>query len=252
MSSSQLHRVLREIIATKQNEIEKIRNWDPAPYQGLGLRESLKSRNFSIIAECKHKSPSAGEIRSDYDPVQISKTYESLGASAISVLTDRDYFGGSLEDLKNVSSELKIPILRKDFILDEIQIREARAFGASAILLIVRILTPEQIKKFLKFASFFGMDSLVEVHTSDEAKLALDCGAEIVGINTRDLDTFQIHPNLVEEVSAFLPRNIVKVGESGVRNRFDLDRFRKLVDAALIGTYFMEKQDIRKAWLELF
>ncbi|WP_061249911.1 indole-3-glycerol-phosphate synthase [Leptospira alstonii] len=252
MSSSQLHRVLRDIISTKQNEIKKIVDCDPAPYQGLGLGKSLRNRTFSIIAECKRKSPSAGEIRSDYDPVRIAKTYEDSGASAISVLTDRDYFGGSLEDMKNVSSESNIPVLRKDFILDEIQIREARAFGAAAILLIVRILTPDQIKSFLKSASSFGMDCLVEVHTSDEAKLALDCGAEIIGINTRDLDTFQIHRNLVEEVCAFLPPNIVKVGESGVTNRSDLDAFRKSVDAALIGTYFMEKPDIRKAWLELF
>ncbi|MCH1912389.1 indole-3-glycerol-phosphate synthase [Leptospira noguchii] len=252
MSSFQLHQVLREIISTKQNEIEKIPTWDPPPYHGPGFRDSLKSRKFSIIAECKRKSPSAGELRPDYRPAQIAKTYEELGASAISVLTDRNYFGGSLDDLKDVSSELKIPVLRKDFILDEIQIREARAFGASAILLIVRILTPEQIKFFLKSASSLGMDCLVEVHTSDEAKLALDCGAEIIGINTRDLDTLQIHQNLVEEVSDFLPPNIVKVGESGVKNRSDLDTFRKLVDAALIGTYFMEKQDIRKAWLELF
>nr|WP_000099247.1 indole-3-glycerol-phosphate synthase [Leptospira interrogans] len=252
MSSSQPHRVLREIISTKQNEIKKISAWDPLPHRGLSLRDSLKSRTFSIIAECKRKSPSAGELRADYRPVQIAKTYEELGASAISVRTDQNYFGGSLEDLKDVSSELKIPVLRKDFILDEIQIREARAFGASAILLIVRILTPEQIKSFLKLASSLGMDCLVEVHTSDEAKLALDCGAEIIGINTRDLDTFQIHQNLVEEVSAFLPPNIVKVGESGIKKRSDLDTFRKLVDAALIGTYFMEKQDIRKAWLNLF
>ncbi|XDD49396.1 indole-3-glycerol-phosphate synthase [Leptospira sp. WS92.C1] len=250
--SSTLHRILREIITTKQTEIQEIRNWDPAPYQGLGFRDSLRSRKFSIIAECKRKSPSAGEIRSDYDPVKIAKVYEESGASAISVLTDRNYFGGSLEDLKNVSSNVKIPVLRKDFILDKSQILEARAFGASAILLIVRILTPEQIASFLKTASSLGMDSLVEVHTLQEAKIALDCGAEIIGINTRDLDTFQIHPNLVEEVSSFLQPNVVKVGESGVKKRSDLDTFRKLVDAALIGTYFMEKPDIRKAWLELF
>ncbi|RHX94394.1 indole-3-glycerol phosphate synthase TrpC [Leptospira yasudae] len=252
MSSAQLHRVLREIIATKQNEIKEIGKYDPAPYQGLGLGESLRSRNFSIIAECKRKSPSAGEIRADYDPVKIAKTYEDSGASAVSVLTDRNYFGGSLEDLKNVSSLLRIPVLRKDFILDESQIREGRAFGASAILLIVRILTPDQIKGFLKSAASLGMDCLVEVHTAEEAKIALDCGAEIIGINTRDLDTFQIHPNLVEEVSAFLPPNIIKVGESGVKSRADLDAFRRLVDAALIGTYFMEKPDIHKAWLDLF
>lgn len=252
MSFTQLHRVLREIINTKQNEIKNIQSFEPSPFQGLGLRESLRSRKFSIIAECKKKSPSAGEIRTDYDPVKIASIYEESGASAISVLTDKDYFGGSLDDLKNVSSKVRIPVLRKDFIIDEIQIREARAYGASAILLIVRILTPEQIKAFLRSASSLGMDSLVEVHTSDEAKLALDCGAEIIGINTRDLDTFQIHKNLVEEVSSFLPPNVIKVGESGVKNRSDLDNFRKLVDAALIGTYFMEKSDIRKAWLDLF
>ncbi|TGK31806.1 indole-3-glycerol-phosphate synthase [Leptospira gomenensis] len=252
MSSAQLHRVLREIISTKQNEIKDIQDSDPAPYDGLGLRDSLRSRTFSIIAECKRKSPSAGQIRSDYDALSVAKVYEESGASAISVLTDRQYFGGSLEDLRAVSSNVKIPVLRKDFILDGIQIREARSNGAAAVLLIVRILTPDRIRDFIRTASSLGMDSLVEVHTVDEAKLALDCGAEIVGVNTRDLDTFQIHQDLVEEVAAILPKNIVRVGESGVRSRSDLDRFRKLVDAALIGTYFMEKQDIRKAWLDLF
>ncbi|PKA04804.1 indole-3-glycerol-phosphate synthase, partial [Leptospira ellisii] len=176
MSSAQLHRVLREIISTKRNEIERIRENDPVPYSGPGLRESLRSRTFSIIAECKRKSPSAGEIRSDYEALKIAKVYEESGASAISVLTDREYFGGSLEDLRAVSSNVKIPVLRKDFILDEIQIREARAYGAAAVLLIVRILTQEQIRDFIRTASSLGMDSLVEVHTVDEAKLALDCG----------------------------------------------------------------------------
>ncbi|TGK55134.1 indole-3-glycerol-phosphate synthase [Leptospira wolffii] len=247
-----LHRVLQEIVDTKKKEIEQIPKYEPEPYKGLGLWQSLRSRKFSIIAECKKKSPSSGIIREEYDSLSVAKVYSECGASAISVLTDRNYFGGSLEDLRTVSSELHIPILRKDFILDESQILEAREFGAAAILLIVRILSPDRLASLIKFSRSLNMDVLTEIHTEEEADIASKAGANIVGINTRDLDDFSIHKELVPKIAGKLSPNIVKVGESGVKNKADLDEFRPYVDAGLVGTYFMEKSDIRKAWLELF
>ncbi|PNV74632.1 indole-3-glycerol-phosphate synthase [Leptospira inadai] len=247
-----LHRVLRDILETKKRELETIPEYSPVNYVGPGLWQSLRSRKFSIIAECKRKSPSAGAIRDTYEPVQIAKTYEECGASGISVLTDTDYFGGSLENLRQVSETVSIPVLRKDFIIDERQVIEAREYGAGAILLIVRILTPETLKNLILAARKLGMDVLTEIHTEEEAEIARDAGANIVGINTRDLDDFSIHPDLVPDIANKLSPNIVKVGESGIKNKQDLDAFRPYVDAALIGTYFMERPDIRTAWLELF
>lgn len=247
-----LHRVLQEIVEEKKREIETIPEYNPAPYSGTGLWQSLRSRKFSIISECKKMSPSSGILRQEYDAVSIAKTYSECGATAISVLTDKKYFGGSLEDLKNVSSQVNIPILRKDFILDTKQVAEAREFGAAAILLIVRILTPEKLSELIKEAKKYNMDVLTEIHTEEEATIAAKAGANIVGINTRDLDDFTIHQDLVPKVASKLSPNIVKVGESGVKSKGDLDEFRSHVDAALIGTYFMQKADIRKAWLELF
>ncbi|TGK12488.1 indole-3-glycerol-phosphate synthase [Leptospira fletcheri] len=247
-----LHRVLREILETKKRELESIPEYNPPRYSGPSLWQSLRSRKFSIIAECKRKSPSAGTIREDYDPISVAKTYEDCGASCISVLTDREYFGGSLEDLRRVSDSVRIPVLRKDFIIDSRQILEAREFGAGAILLIVRILDRQSIGSLIRQARDLGMDVLMEIHTEEEAEIASDAGANIVGINTRDLDDFTIHQNLVSKVSGKLSPNIIKVGESGVKSKQDLDAFRPYVDAALIGTYFMEKPDIRTAWLELF
>ncbi|TGK00114.1 indole-3-glycerol-phosphate synthase [Leptospira langatensis] len=247
-----LHRVLQEIVETKKKEIESIPVYNPSPFKGTGLWQSLRSRKFSIIAECKKMSPSSGVIRKEYDPLAIAKTYSECGASAISVLTDKQYFGGDLSHLREISSSLQIPILRKDFIIDRKQVLEAREFGAAAILLIVRILTPEKLSELIREARNLNMDVLTEIHTEEEAEIASKAGANIVGVNTRDLDDFSIHKDLVPKVANKLSPNIVKVGESGVKSKSDLDEFRPHVDAALVGTYFMEKEDIRKAWLELF
>ncbi|PJZ69565.1 indole-3-glycerol-phosphate synthase [Leptospira perolatii] len=247
-----LHRVLREILETKKRELDSAPEYDPEIYKGPSLWQSLRSRKFSIVAECKRKSPSSGTIREEYEPVSVATTYEECGASAISVLTDKDYFGGSILDLQNVAAKVNLPVIRKDFIIDERQVQEARQFGAAAILLIVRILTPDQLSSLLHKARKYGMDVLTEIHTEEEAEIATHAGANIVGINTRDLDDFSIHKDLVSKVSQKLSPNIVKIGESGVHSKADLDEFRRYVDAALIGTYFMEKKNIRKAWLELF
>jgi indole-3-glycerol phosphate synthase len=215
------------------------------------LKDFLLQDEFTIIAECKKASPSAGIIRKDYNPLEHSKIYNKNGAKAISVLTDRDFFQGSIQDLELVSQKIPLPILRKDFILNEKQIYEASRFGASAILLIVRILKPNVLRFLLEKAYQIGLEVLVETHTINEAKIALDNGAEIIGINTRDLDDFRIHPNLIKEIATYLPKHTVKVGESGIKNKSDLFEMRKYVNSALIGTYFMEKEDIDLAFKNL-
>ena len=192
-----------------------------------------------------------GVIRSNYNAVEIARIYESCQASAISVLTDEKFFQGSLDDLLKVSSAVKLPVIRKDFILHEKQIREAARFGASAVLLIVRILKPNLLKDLLQFTYSIGLEALVEIHNRKEAEIAVSVGAPIIGINTRDLDTFQIHKNLIQEVSSFLPKETLIVGESGIKNREDFREMKKYVRSALIGTYFMQKEDIANAYKDL-
>ncbi len=193
-----------------------------------------------------------GVIRQDYDPVRIARIYETSGARAISVLTDEKFFQGSLDDLQRVSSAVELPVIRKDFILHEKQIREAARFGASAVLLIVRILKPNILKDLLDFTYSIGMEALVEIHTKKEAEIAAKVGAPIIGINTRDLDTFQIHQNLIEEVTPNLPKGTLIVGESGIKNKNDYRSMKNYVHSVLIGTYFMQKENIAAAYRELF
>jgi indole-3-glycerol phosphate synthase len=246
-----IHPVLARIIQKKEEEIFSIplyKNLDPAK---LSLKKSLESKPKSIIAECKKGSPSAGIIRKDYNAKIIGKIYESCGARAISVLTDREFFYGSLEDLKQVSESVDIPVIRKDFIISEKQIDEARHFGASAILLIVRILSPEKLEKLHSHSKSLGMDVLVETHNEEEIKISLDSGVEIIGINTRDLDTFVIHEDLIEKLSSLIPPKVLKIGESGIKSREGLEKMFQYVNSALIGTFFMEKQDIAKSFHDL-
>ncbi|MBK8399054.1 MAG: indole-3-glycerol phosphate synthase TrpC [Leptospiraceae bacterium] len=221
------------------------------PKPKYSLLDSLRANSDSIIAECKKASPSMGVIRENYDPVSIASVYESCGARAISVLTDQNFFQGKLDDLQRVSEAVQLPVIRKDFIIHEKQIREAARFGASAILLIVRILSQTQLKDLLKFTYSIGLEVLVEIHTKKEAEIATEVGAKIIGINTRDLDTFQIHQNLIEEVSRDLPKNVHIVGESGIKNRDDYLKMKTYVQSTLIGTYFMQKEDITAAYLDL-
>lgn len=216
------------------------------------MYNSLRNQKNSIIAECKKASPSSGIIKNSYDPLKIAEIYERCGASAISVLTDKKFFQGSLIDLQKVSQLIKLPVLRKDFIIHEKQIYEARHYGASAILLIVRILSPSQLQEFIQISSSINMDSLVEIHTEEETSIAIEAGAKIIGINTRDLNTFQIHQDLVKKISPFIPDTIIKVGESGIKSQKDYLGMIKYVDATLIGTYFMKASNIELAFSDLY
>ncbi|GBF48635.1 indole-3-glycerol phosphate synthase [Leptospira ryugenii] len=210
--------------------------------------ERLKSDRLTIIAECKKGSPSAGVLRADYNAKSIAKVYSDSGASAISVLTDRDYFFGSLSDLSEVATSVALPVIRKDFIIDESQIEEAYAYGASAILLIVRILDQKRLGELFQFAKGKGLGVLVETHNREEVERCLSLGIDVIGINTRDLDTFTIHPELVEELAPLVPKTKVCVAESGIQGPEDFFQYQSKVDSVLIGTYFMKQADIASAF----
>ncbi len=195
---------------------------------------------FAVIAEIKKASPSAGVIAKSFDPVEIAKNYERAGANAISVLTDSKFFQGSLEHLKNVRNAVSLPLLRKDFIWDRAQIAESAANGADAILLIVAALTQDQLVRLLKGAKEFRLHALVEVHRVDELQRALEAGAEIVGINNRDLTTFDVDLAVTEELCREVPDEIVLVSESGIKTPQDVARVKACgVNAVLVGEALM-------------
>lgn len=206
------------------------------------------SRPVSLIAEVKKHSPSAGVIKGDYDPVQIAMEYEAAGASAISVLTDSKFFGGSLKDLKNAAKAVKIPVLRKEFIIDEVQIYESRANGADAVLLIARILDDTRLRRFIEISGSLGMAALVEVHSLQELKRALDTRAGIIGINNRDLDTLKIDLSMTLELKKHIPGNIVVVSESGISGHHEINKLREAgINAVLVGEALLKAENIGSA-----
>jgi indole-3-glycerol phosphate synthase len=197
---------------------------------------ALRGPNVAVVAEVKRRSPSAGLIR-ELDPVSHAAAYAHGGAAAISVLTDGPYFGGSLDDLRCVVASVSVPVLRKDFILDELQILEARAAGASAVLLIVRALSPERLGHLIACAREWHLDQLVEVHTRGELDIALEAGSRIVGVNSRDLDTFTIDTARAWEILHEVPAEVVAVAESGMASQSDVEAAAAAgADAVLMGT----------------
>jgi indole-3-glycerol phosphate synthase len=201
------------------------------------FRAALRRPTVAVIAELKRRSPSAGSIREDLDPGERAALYAGHGAAAISVLTDAAYFGGSMDDLRAAAGRCSLPLLRKDFILDEVQILEARAAGASAVLLIVRVLERARMEKLLGYADDLGLDALVEVHTQAELQIALDAGASVIGVNSRDLDTFRIDTESAWKIVRQIPPDRVAVAESGLAGAADVARVAEAgADAVLIGT----------------
>jgi indole-3-glycerol phosphate synthase len=192
---------------------------------------------LAVIAEVKRRSPSAGAIREDLDPADRAQLYASAGAAAISVLTDGPYFGGSLADLADAARRVSVPVLRKDFILDELQILEARAAGAAGILLIVRALARGRLGELRRFATDWGLDALVEIHSQEELNVALEAGSEIIGVNSRDLDSFRIDTERAWKILGLVPRDLVAVAESGMSTIADIElAARAGADAVLVGT----------------
>lgn len=209
--------------------------------------------NLKLIAELKQASPSQGLLRKAFNPVSIAKIYEEAGAAALSVLTEERFFQGSLDDLARVRSAVTRPLLRKDFLIDEYQVYEARAFGADAILLIAAILDDGRLKDFQSLARDLAMDSLIEVHTEAELDRALKAEARLIGINNRDLATFKTNLETTFRLITGIPDDRVVVSESGIGQRKDLDRlFEAGTDAVLIGETFMRSPDIQAKIRELF
>ncbi|MFI5177400.1 MAG: indole-3-glycerol phosphate synthase TrpC [Vicinamibacterales bacterium] len=211
----------------------------PAP-RGEEFAARLRRPGINVIAECKRRSPSRGVLRPAYDPAAIARDYARAGAAAVSVLTEPTFFDGSLDHLRAVRHAVDLPVLRKDFIVTDFQVDESVAAGADAILLIVGALEPHELRALIARARQAGLAALVEVHDHDELAVALDAGATIVGVNSRDLRTLDVKIETFDDLARELPPGVVTVAESGLRNGADLARLHALrYDAFLIGERFM-------------
>lgn len=218
----------------RAGEIEAAAERAPPARDFVGALAGIET--VALIAECKRRSPGAGQIRASLDPAELTAGYQDAGAAALSVLTDGPYFGGSLADLWNVRVATSIPILRKDFTLDPLHVLEARAAGADAVLLIVRILDDPTLARLLSEASAVGLDAVVEVHDAGELERALRVGAAVIGINNRDLATFHTDLDTTVGLLEQLPGDVVVVSESGIRTREDVERLGAAgIDAVLVG-----------------
>jgi indole-3-glycerol phosphate synthase len=262
--------VLSEILATKRTEVqfrrehltmqalqERLADAPPVrDFRAALVQSKIENpqSNMALIAEVKKASPSKGIIREDFDPLAIAKIYEQNGAACISVLTDEKYFQGKLDYLWRIRGTVSVPLLRKDFIIDPWQIVESRAFGADAILLIVAALCPKDLRECLQTARQYNLAALVEVHDREELEEALDAGADLIGINNRDLHTFRTTLRVTQELLADLPPdpNRLIVSESGIFTRADVEKLRAAgVDAILVGEALMRQTDIGAKMREL-
>lgn len=256
--------ILNDIVRKKKEKLKQSKIDIPIKDMREKVRDLSESKGFKkaikrgkeeplrLIAEIKKASPSKGVIRKDFDPDRIAMIYKEKGASAISVLTEEDFFYGSLSDLSSVRKAVTLPLLRKDFIFDQYQVYESRINGADAILLIASILEKPQIEDLMGLSGEIGMDSLVEVHNLRDLDKALMAGTVIIGINNRDLDNLKVDIETTFKLIRDIPGEKIVVSESGINERGDIERLgRERVDAILVGTAFMEAQDIGKKVEEL-
>ncbi|MFH1730074.1 MAG: indole-3-glycerol phosphate synthase TrpC [Planctomycetota bacterium] len=250
--------ILDEIVQHKRVEVAALREQRPlaavradagAAPAPRDFRRAISDRpDVALIAEIKRSSPSAGLIREDFDPALTADCYRAAGAAAMSVLTDERFFAGKLEYVAQAKAASSVPVLRKDFIIDEYQVHEASAAGADAILLIVRILSDRQLGEYLVLARELGMAALVETHTADEVGRALRSGADIIGVNNRDLDTLTIDLATTEHLARVIPSGRVIVSESGISSREDVERLAACgIHAILVGERLMKSADITDA-----
>ncbi|MBW2708970.1 MAG: indole-3-glycerol phosphate synthase TrpC [Deltaproteobacteria bacterium] len=254
-----MHAKLVEILEEKKREVAHLKKGRPAlPEEHCpgGIRDFKKALTSNdgvdLIAEIKFGSPSAGIIREGDNPLSIGRAYEKAGAAAISLLTDRKFFKGDLKNLPVLKQAVALPILRKDFMIDEIQITESAAFGADAVLLIARILSVEQLKCLFDTTREYGMAALIEIHDQQDLKKALACDAHIIGINNRDLDTFEINTHTTLELAPLIPPDRVVVSESGIGSRQDIQAFKGLnIQAVLVGSALMGADDPGRKAAEL-
>lgn len=244
--------ILARIVDVKRVEVaEKLRfrksmerNAETQRGQRRGFRKALEAASPAVISEIKKASPSKGLLAPDFNPALQAQQYFAGGAAALSVLTDKQFFQGSLSDLKVARASAALPVLRKDFTIHEIDIVEAAASGADAILLITAILSREEITQYQDLAWYYDMDALVEVHDEAELDVALQAGARIVGVNNRNLRTFELSLETSERLAALMPESILKVSESGIHSRADVERLTVCgFRAFLVGEHLMKSGD---------
>lgn len=245
---------LDDVLAVKRTEVAQLRK-DPAPLSTAiavpRFGPSLRQPGLSVIAEIKRRSPSKGDLARDLDVAEVAQSYAQGGASALSCLTDRDFFGAREGDFA-AACAASLPVLRKDFLIDEVQIDESLRMGASAVLLIARILPHDRLEALLRHATSRGLEALVEVHDEAEVEGALRAGASIIGVNNRDLQTLRVDSGRAFRVRACIPSGVVSVAESGVKNRDDVRRIEDAgFDAVLIGEALVTSADPATTLMEL-
>ncbi len=255
--------ILGEIVKYKQRELEVSIQKKPLERlqnevsrlpkkKNLFFKAIKKPKKIAIIAEIKKRSPSRGILRKDFKPVEIARAYEAAGASALSILTDENFFGGSLSIFKKIRAATHLPLLRKDFTIDRYQIYESKLIGADAVLLIADILSAEELERLSVIADELGMDVLFEVHHLGDIEKITRLKPKIIGINNRDLHTFQVDLGTTERLIKQLPKGALVISESGIQNSEDLIYLKRLgVRAALVGESLMKEKDPGSALLKL-
>jgi len=257
--------ILDEIIARTKVDLERRKREYPLDWLGRSLAynpfpprdvhkvlKSTPENPYRIIAEVKKASPSKGVIREDFDPLMIATAYEEGGADALSVLTEPHYFQGNIEYLTQIRRYVPMPLLRKDFIIDKYQLVEALVYGADFVLLIAKALTRKQLKELLEYTWHLGMEALVEIHDKKDLIKAVFAGANIIGINHRNLETFEMDMELSFKLIPLIPNSKIIVAESGINDHETLVELSKVgADAFLVGEHFMRQDDITKALKEL-
>lgn len=254
--------ILSDIIEEKRRVIEEAKRLKPQeelikeigdiPVRSAFKKNISRPHHVNLIAEIKKASPSKGIIRADFNPARIASTYQANGASAISVLTDERFFEGKLEYIKTVKEHVSLPVLRKDFIIDEYQIYESAAAGADAILLIAELLSASELTGFYSCATSLGLDVLVEAHSEEDIEKALAANADIIGINNRDLHTFKVDLGVTQKLLRMIPASKVRVSESGIKTYEDVMFLKSMgINAVLIGEAFMEAEDIAAKMREI-
>lgn len=254
--------ILSEILETKKEEVKSLKRiYSISSFEGMeffnnvkyGFKNILGTNNhLSLIAEIKKASPSKGVIRKNFNHLMIAETYMKHGVEAISVLTDEKYFAGKIEYLQQIASIKNLPLLRKDFIVDEFQIFESKAFGADLILLIAEALTKSQIKDFSQTAYEIGLEVLLEIHSAEEInKIDLNLNP-IIGINNRDLKTFKVDINTTLQLKQVLPSEVFVISESGINDKTDIDRLKvNKVNGILIGEHLMRSENLDSELIRL-
>ena len=253
--------MLDRIIAQKGEEVKQRKKEAPMPYlleriahqkPALDLALVLRRDHVRLIAEVKQASPSRGILTSSFNPTELARAYAEGGAAAISVLTEASYFMASIEHLAAIRAAVGLPLLRKDFIFDPYQVYESRAYGADALLLITAILSRGQLEELISLSHSLGLGCLVEVHNEGETERAVLSEAEIIGINNRDLNTFDVDINTTRRLRPLVPKGKIVVSESGIRSRKDVEKLRKWgVDAVLVGEALVTAENVRAKMKEL-